>query len=237
MAKDDNKQRVNFFAKQTSWLLLAAIMFLIGFITSRYLSDENQKQLAMLSQSSANLVAENQVITEKFNQQKIALDITQIDLNDTKEMLQEAIKRESELKRQVTFYQRVLNPDTNKQGFFVDHAEIEETLDNKAYRLSLVLIQNRKFKDVVSGKLRIKLVGLSDGKLKSYPLATMSEDSQSFDYAFRYFQRKEIPFVLPHTFKPDRIEVTTDVYKLRKKRYSYSTTLKWEDVIASTDNS
>ncbi len=236
LSKDDNKQRVNFFVKQASWFVLAAIMFCIGFISASYFSHKNVKQMNILSQSSANLVKENQALIESYNQQKIALDISTISLRDTQTMLEQAIKRESELERQVEFYQRVMTPAADKDGFFVEHAEVTETLNDNAYQLNLVLIQNRKFKDVVSGKLTITLIGLSNGKFKSYPLSQISQASQSFDYAFRYFQQKDIPFVLPQTFIPDRFEITTDVYKLKKKRYSYSTTLKWEEVVSKTDN-
>ncbi|MEM0911640.1 MAG: DUF6776 family protein [Pseudomonadota bacterium] len=236
MAKSHNKQRVNFFAKQASWVFLSAIMFLGGYMTATYATDEKDKQISMLAQSSANLAAENQTLIERYNQQKIELDISQISLNDTKQMLEQSIKREYELERQVTLYQRVMSPKVDKDGFFVEHAQVTHMQADNAYRLSLVLLQNRKFKDTLSGKLNIRLLGLRDGKLASYSLSGISDASQSFDYAFKYFQQKDIPFVLPPSFIPDRVEITTDIFRLKRKHASFSKTLKWQDIMANSDN-
>ncbi len=236
LAKSHNKQRVNFFAKQASWLILAAIMFLAGYKIATYSRDADDQQIAMLSQSSANLVEENQTLTEKYNQQKIALDISQISLDDTKKMLAEALDREAELKQQIMFYQRVMVPEADTDGFLVEHAEVSKMQGENAFVLSLVLLQNRNIKDTLTGKLNIRLVGMTDGKFESYSLAEISEESQAFDYAFRYFQLKDIPFVIPQTFIPEKFEISTDVYKFKRKRGSYFKTLNWSEVSAEAEN-
>ena len=234
MSEAQNK--IGFFKKQLPWMVFGAIMLLIGHEFAHFTVNSNVQKSQMLSQSNQNFVKENEQLNEQLNQFKIELDVAQLNLEKTQEMLLEAMERETELEKQINFYQRVVAPEETTDGFLIEYSELIRSQDENAFTLSLVLLQKQNIKDVIKGSLDIRLFGTSDGKFVNYALSELSEETQAFNYGFRYFQVKDIPFVLPLGFAPERFEISTDIYKFKRKRGTYKKTIRWTEVAVENEN-
>ena len=121
-------------------------------------------------------------------------------------------------------------PEMTQDGFVIDSAEISKTASIQNYSVRLMMIQHENIKAVIKGELKAKLYGSLDGKPKSYDLKSLQDDPDNkLEFSFKYFEVMDVRVTLPDGFVPDRLEINTDIYKYRRKRGSYSTTIAWQD--------
>jgi hypothetical protein len=96
-----------------------------------------------------------------------------------------------------------------------------------------MMLQHENIKAVVKGELDIRIYGSEDGKPTSFSLASVQDEPKSsMEFAFKYFQVIETSVTLPENFTPDRFEISTDIYKYKRKRGDYETSIKWEEAFS-----
>ncbi|MFC3122352.1 DUF6776 family protein [Agaribacter flavus] len=231
------KQQVGFTRFYGGIAIVLGLSFWFGYEIATTRHTNTLKEVAMIKQSMDNLVSENQSLNSELNKRKIELDVQRLSNEKTQTQLRDLLKREIELKQEVAFYQRVMAPETTQDGFVVERVEIEATNSDNHFRLKLMLLQHENIKAVIKGTLAIQIIGSLEGKPKQYSLTALQQNvpNEVLDFAFKYFQVIETRFTLPESFIPSRIDISTDVYKYRKKRGSYSTSIQWEEAYASDE--
>ena len=124
----------------------------------------------------------------------------------------------------------------SQDGFVVERMEITPTLSENNFSVNMILLQHENIKAVVKGTLKIRLFGSQDGKAVSFDLKTLQDEPKaSLEFGFKYFQVIQTSLTLPEGFAPERFEIDTDIFKYRKKRGSYSTSIKWQDAFSEAD--
>lgn len=195
-----------------------------------------ESQNRLINRSLSNLSGEHQKLQSDYNILKVELEIAQLANEQSQSSIKDGINREQALKEQISFYQRVMAPEMSQDGFIVERMEITATVSENNYSLKMILLQHENIKAVVKGTLKMRVFGSQDGKATSFEIQTLQDEPKSsLDFAFKYFQVVEISVTFPSGFTPERFEIDTDIYKYRKKRGSYSTTIKWQEAFSEAD--
>lgn len=217
-------------------VLVMTLMLYVGFQLAQVNRAYLKQQVEIAKTTTTNFALENQKLVTQKNELNAELEIAQLANEALDVRIRDGLQRERDLTEQVTFYQKVIAPELSEDGFSIDGVQIVAAASENYYNLSMVLIQQTRLKDTISGTLTLNLIGSREGKPESIDISQqISNDSeQSLRYSFKYFQTLTIAFVRPVDFIPERLEITTTIYQYRKRRGDYSRTVEWQSVFDNT---
>ncbi|GBL03806.1 DUF6776 family protein [Glaciecola sp. KUL10] len=227
------KQQLGFVRYYLVVILVIAGVFYAGH---EFANKRNHLLVAkadLLQQSVDNLIEENQQINSRLNVKKVELEVASIANEKAQESIKGFMQIENELRQQISFYQKVMAPEMTQDGFVIENAEISTNASTNNYTIKLMMLQHENIKAVIKGTLNIRLFGSLNGNPVSYNITDLLEDKeQSLAFSFKYFEVMDIRVTLPENFEPERLAISTDVYKYRRKRGSYNTEISWETAFA-----
>lgn len=211
-------------------LLTSLVAGYIGHELAGYRVTQLGLENRQLAVSQKNLLREHERLSAELNQVKVELDIAQQALDGAMEEYVKQLDEQRQYREQLAFYRSVMAPEQDAKGFSIDSIEINQLAGPNQYLLRLTLVQKDNFNAVVSGSLKVSIVGTEGGSVRSFDLSELQPANQkTFDYAFRYFQILSVEFELPENFTAQRVEFTTDTYKLKRREASYQRTIQWSD--------
>ncbi|WP_166423392.1 DUF6776 family protein [Paraglaciecola sp. 20A4] len=211
-------------------LATAYLAFSLGF----NLSQEQQQLLTQLKSSSENLRVENATLSQQVNVMSVELDIAQSAQRNLSQEIEQALSREVSLRKELAFYQQVMAPELNATGLAIDGFAIEKTLSEGYFRFKLVLLQQDKIKTTLNGNVKLVLHGSENGQPVNYSLEQLTqEQSEPLQFIFKYFQMLEREFQLPPDFSPEKVVISADVYKYKRKLGKVNKTFDW--VLSSSE--
>ncbi len=227
------REKVGFVKFYAVMIIALVIIFYAGYEFAHVRKEALQADNRLLQKSISNLSQEHDRLVSEFNMLKVELDIAELANEQSQIANSESLSREQALKEQISFYQRVMAPELSQDGFVVERMEIAPTLSDNNYAIKLMMLQHENIKAVVKGELDIRIFGSEDGKPTSFSLASVQDEPKSsMEFAFKYFQVIETSVTLPENFTPDRFEISTDIYKYKRKRGDYETSIKWEEAFS-----
>lgn len=204
------------------YLILLALLGLVGYLGVRYgnhLLDSQAYKISGLEQSMARITEENHKLTKALNILGVELEVERLANQQIQNSLQQAMQRQAELKKELSFYQKIMAPEMQEQGVVVDSLDIEATNSPGYFRFALVMMQRDARKELVQGDARIVIHGSRNGRPDTLSLTSLlQEPKDNLDFRFRYFEVLEGVFKLPEDFIPRRLEVDCQLEKPRKGR-------------------
>ncbi|WP_371193632.1 DUF6776 family protein [Glaciecola sp. SC05] len=225
-----DKQSLGFVKYYALVFSVLGITFYLGYVTASWYKGGLQKEVKVMQQSNENLASENQSLNSRINAMQIALDVANLASQQNQNAMQEALARESTLKEQIGFYQRVMAPELTQDGFVVERIEVLPTPSNENYSVSMILLQHENIKATIKGDLMIKLSGSLNGSPASFDLSELQDEPKTpLNYGFRYFQVISTSITLPENFQPQAFEIVTDVYKYNRRRGRYTSVISWDE--------
>lgn len=220
------KQR---FGPYQFYALCLVILLSTGYVAFSFgyrLSDEQQTLLKQLKNSSESLRLENAELSRQVNVMSVELDIATTTQKKLAEETELALAREVSLRKELGFYQQVMASELSATGLGIDGFAVEKTLSENYYRFKLVLLQQDKIKATLNGTVQLVIHGSENGHPKSYPLTSLS-DQGPLTFRFKYFQMLEQEFTLPMDFLAEKVVITADVYKYKRKLGELNKTFDW----------
>lgn len=120
--------------------------------------------------------------------------------------------RVSDLEEAVSFYKSIMAPQKGSKGLNVERMEIAGTYQPGRFKYKLVLTQVADNRAYVSGKVKLNLLGIQEGKKQSIAFGDISNDieSKGANFKFRYFQDVKGEIVIPEDFLPEQVEVIAE---------------------------
>ena len=228
MNPEELKKHYGAFKFYAMCLGIIALVAYLGFEFGNQYYHMQKQEIATLNQSLENLGEENDKLTRNLNILGVELEVQQLANQQAQNDIELSMERESELRQELSFYQKVMAPELKEQGFMIDAFEVESTLSQHFYRFNLVLMQQNKTKAVVKGNIDVRLIGSDQGKPKELRLLDlMEEGSKPLAFSFKYFQVLQGAFTLPETFEPEQVTVNAEVFQFKKKRGDLSSTFDW----------
>ncbi|GAA0363783.1 hypothetical protein GCM10009092_30200 [Bowmanella denitrificans] len=202
------------------YLLIMALLALVAYLGIRWGNhqyDYQARQIAGLEQSLARVTKENNQLTKSLNILGVELEVERLANQQMQGNLTQNLQKQAEIRRELSFYQKIMAPETQEQGVVVDSLDIEATNSPGYFRFALVLMQKDKRKDLVQGQAQVLIYGSQDGHPATLKLTSLMEDDiEALGFRFRYFEVLEGLFKLPEGFIPQRMEVDCNLSKPKK---------------------
>lgn len=221
------------------WSLLIALamlaMIALGYNIARQVDEGDGKKVAAQKATIALLTKENNQLTTRVNQLEIAVELAKLEKQDITAAL--TAERESQLAliEKVAFYERIMAPEKDQEGFAVEGVKVTPGTTQHQYQLSMVLLQQNTSKRVLRGKLTIAILGERDGEkvtLKSSGDALAASD---IAYRFKFFQAVNTSITLPEGFVPEEITLSTTVYQYNTRKGNYTVSVPWKVALDMPD--
>jgi hypothetical protein len=209
-------------------VMIVATVYL-GFFWGNAHYTQQQITISTHEKSIRNLKLENEKLTKHLNILVVELEVSKLTQQQHFVEIGKSIDIEKELRTQLAFYQQVMAPELNEQGFLIEGFNIEPALSDNSYRFELVLMQQDKTKNILKGNLKVTLIGSENGKAKQYALDAMLSDHEqkSLTFSFKYFQVINGEFRLPKGFQPEQVSVHADIFQFKRKKGQLTTLFNW----------
>ncbi|QDP00156.1 DUF6776 family protein [Thalassotalea sp. PS06] len=201
-------QRFGAFKLWIFTLITLLIISQIGYRIGNFYQSHQEKIIATQNERLERLYRLNDEQQSKINILNVELEIERLANQEALANLNEFEKQQFELKKQLAFYEKIMAPEKQAQGFVIDEVSVAASASENHYRLKVVLVQQLKSKRFASGHIEVEFVGSLNNRPATIKLASVSElDSKKRSFNFRYFQVIEGDFNLPKDFVPEKIQV------------------------------
>ncbi|RUO31034.1 DUF6776 family protein [Aliidiomarina soli] len=158
---------------------------------------------------------------------KVERDVDRVAIENLQGELRSAQDHTSEVRRELSFYQRVMAPELDADGVKIDSLQI--TADGgDVFRFRLILVQlDRAQQQLAQGSYSITLRGRRNGRGVEYnvlELAELAEGTGSF--AMNYFTRVNGSFKMPEGLSPETVQVNVRTRGGQRTSQQYN----WNDL-------
>ena len=161
----------------------------------------------------------------------------EVDRLANEEVRQEVIalkKQLAKLEEDNSFYRGLMEPNKKNRGLIIGEVEISATDRPRAYRYKIMLKQLATNHQVLTGALKVTVVGREQGTAMSYNLGQISdkEKKDSVKLRFKYFQAVEGEMLLPEGFDADTIDIVAS--SIGKNAVTVTKQLSWSPILSVT---
>ncbi|MDO6712460.1 hypothetical protein Q4567_17125 [Aliiglaciecola sp. 2_MG-2023] len=228
MIPDEIRKTWSAFKFYTVLLILFICTAYFAFMYGNSHFESQNAKISTLEHTIENLSLDNQRLTKQLNILGVELEVQRLAVKKSQQMLEQGLANEAKLKEEIQFYQRVMAPELEQDGFVIEAFEIKKSLSDRAYWFELVLMQQDKIKNVVKGSIEVSIIGSEAGKPKQYNLSELvTQESSELSFSFKYFQTIQGEMILPENFSPEKILVKTKIFQFKRKRGELERTFDW----------
>ncbi|TDF37553.1 hypothetical protein EYS14_15520 [Alteromonadaceae bacterium M269] len=203
-----------------------------GFLLGNLERSQQAERIKGLEQSLDNLNSDNNAVTKRLNITGVELEVERLAGQNTQKTIKEMLERNNELRRELSFYQKVMAPELEEEGFTIESLNIEGTSSTNFFRFALVVMQRDKRKNYVKGQAKLALVGSQEGKPKRLDLLELAALGNQVEFSFKYFDVIEGEVVLPDGFVPEKVVVNTQLADAKWGKGALQRTFDWQDLVA-----
>lgn len=223
------KQRLGAFR---FYLVIGALIIaggFVGFGAKSVLVTMEQEKLEMLAHSVENLKTENESLNRQLNILGVELEVARLANEKNQQLIQQELDSKISLRKQLSFYQKVMAPELEQEGFTIDAFNVVSTHSDDYYRFTLVLMQFDKKRDTVKGRVNLFVRGSLKGKPIEYNLKDlMANQADAMDFSFRYFEVLKGEFKLPAEFMPEKVTVKSVLSKAKWGKRNLDKSFDWQ---------
>src|SRR5690554_489056 len=116
------------------------------------------------------------------------------------------------LRREITFYQKIMAPELEANGVVIDSLELQPNIAENHYHFRLAIVQMERLRNLTKGQLAITLHGRQNGEAASYDLLNLANiEAKDRQFSLRYFTVQAGDFVVPDGFLPERIDIEVSI--------------------------
>ena len=213
------------------FILIAAITATVylGFFWGNKHFTQQKMTISIYENSIQNLKVENEQLTKNLNILGVELEVAKLTQQQHFVEIGKSNDVEKDLRTQLAFYQQVMAPELNEQGFLIEGFNLEPALSDNSFRFELVLMQQNKTKNTLKGNLKVTLIGSENGKAKQYSIDALLSDQEQkrLTFAFKYFQVIQGEIRLPEAFQPEQVSVHAIIFQFRRKKGELTTVFDW----------
>lgn len=223
------KKRIGAFKFYALLTLLLAIGVVSGYSMKSWLDERDEQQLLTLQHSLGNLKTENDKLVKQLNILGIELEVARLANEKSQQMIQDELEGKVALKRELSFYQKVMAPELDQEGFVINSFDVFDTLSENYFRYALVLMQHDKHRDTVKGNITITISGSKKGAPAQYDLkALLANPSENIAFNFRYFEVLKGEFKLPEGFIPEKVQVNSVLSEAKWGKRNLKRSFDWQ---------
>jgi hypothetical protein len=217
--KNKRRQSLKRYRRLAVFLLFLLALWL-GYKLANIERQYYQSTIQDLKATIANLNEQNHDVTQSMNQGEAKLTLCKAETAAVEDSLLEVENNLSQCEADVALYQHVMAPELSGDMLSVSVLSIKPSeSDDNTYSLSMVLLQPRLQKAVISGELSVTL---------KYADGTLSKVMQKVPYRFKFFQQENFSISLPTEAVPEFIVFESDITQYRRVRESLYLEVPWQ---------
>lgn len=199
----NEKQKYTFFVLLT--LAGLAVGYLIAAGHNWYLL----QRVAELEERELTLYEQAETADYERHMAEVELGIEQAASKQLQQQLAAAQNEALALKRELSFYQKIMAPELSAEGVMVDDVELKQLADDGHYQFRFAVFQTERQRSFVKGNIQATLEGRNEAnevvKFDFYELAGIPAEEQRF--TMRYFKAQTGSFRLPPGFSPEQVRI------------------------------
>lgn len=192
-------------------LLLAMVLLigaLIGYLAGHWQVFALQHQLAQQNKQITELYERSEQFDYQQHIAQVELGIERAAATSLQQELLAAQDENFALRRELTFYQKIMSPENKASGVVIDSLELQPSRQANTYHFRLALVQTERQRELISGTLNMRLRGRQDGVPSELDLQSLAAiEAKDRQFSLRYFTVQAGTFVLPDGFIAERIDV------------------------------
>jgi hypothetical protein len=223
------KKKLGAFQFYCILIVLIAATLYAGFFWGNAHYTQQKMTISTHEKSIQNLKQENEQLIKNLNVLGVELEVARLTQQQHFVEIGKSIDTEKDLRTQLAFYQQVMAPELNEEGFLIEGFNIEPALSDNSYRFELVLMQQNKTKNTLRGNLKVTLIGSEKGIAKQYAIDSMLFDQhrKKLTFGFKYFQVIEGEIKLPEGFQPEQVSIHAAIFQFKRKKGELTTVFDW----------
>lgn len=229
MNLDQIKRRIGAFKFYVTLIVVLSVCAYAGYSVGVRYQANLQQEIAQLNHSVENLREENNKLIRSLNILGVDLEVSRLANENSQQLIRDEMQEQVALRKELSFYQKVMAPEMEQEGFYIDSFNVEPTSSINYYRFALILMQQERRRSQVKGTLNIKLVGSQGGERKALDLSKLlSESSDNFAFSFKYFEIVRGEFTLPVDFSPEQVQVESKLKNGKSGKRDLARTFEWQ---------
>ncbi|HBY84384.1 MAG TPA: hypothetical protein DEO86_00765, partial [Colwellia sp.] len=147
---------------------------------------------------------------------EVELTVEQLANIKAQELLKKAAEQKFEVKKQLAFYEKIMAPEKEAAGLFVENINIVSSKTPNQYHFQVTLVQQQLKRRYSKGYIELVFEGQEGNKTVKLKLSEVAElNKKDLKFSFQYFQIINGQFTLPPNFTPERILVSAILTKSR----------------------
>ncbi|OUR78942.1 hypothetical protein A9Q75_12970 [Colwellia psychrerythraea] len=152
---------------------------------------------------------------------EVELTVEQLANIKAQELLKEAAEQKFEVKKQLAFYEKIMAPEKEAAGLFVENVNIVAGKIPNQYHFQVTLVQQQLKRRYSKGYIELVFEGQESGKPVKLKLAEVAKlNKKDLKFSFQYFQIINGEFTLPPNFTPENVLVSAILTKSRWQKYA-----------------
>jgi len=152
---------------------------------------------------------------------EVELTVEQLANIKAQELLKKAAEQKFEVKKQLAFYEKIMAPEKEAAGLFVENINIVSSKTPNQYHFQVTLVQQQLKRRYSKGYIELVFEGQEGNKTVKLKLSEVAElNKKDLKFSFQYFQIINGQFTLPPNFTPERILVSAILTKSRWQKYA-----------------
>jgi hypothetical protein len=214
-------ERLGTFKSALFLLTVISLCLFIGYRLGNYYHhfqvtnlDQQKLRLEQLYQQQENNIA-------RIHTLEVELAVEQLANQSAQGLLKSAAEQEFEVKKQLAFYEKVMAPEKQTAGLFVDNVIIQASKIPNKYHFQVTLVQQQLKRRYSKGYIEVVFEGREGKKAVKLKLKEVAEvNKKELKFSFQYFQIINGEFTLPANFTPENVLVSTILTKSRWQKYT-----------------
>ena len=220
------------------YIVLLALAILLGYGFYYLKSMESAAKIVMKDDEIARLNTGLAEATKMKAQIEAELQTSEIVVEQLTEQQRILFNENTELKRELVFYQRIMAPEDVINGVKLESLTFIPEVSEDYYFMQLVLMQVQKKKRHIKATADLVFYGSLAGEPAEYTWNELVDDTQQqLKFSFRYFQTIEASIKFPLGFVPERVLF---IGKIKGNRWNSGINLKqnfdWSAVLQNSDS-
>jgi len=152
---------------------------------------------------------------------EVELTVEQLANKRAQALLKEASEQQFEVKKQLAFYEKVMAPEKQAAGLFVENVKIQASNAPNTYHFQVTLVQQQLKRRYSKGYIELVFEGKEGDKTLKLKLKDVAKiNKKDLKFSFQYFQIINGEFTLPADFTPENILVSAILTKSRWQKYA-----------------
>jgi len=214
-------ERIGTFKSALFLFAVIGLCLFTGYRLGNYYHHFQETNLEQQKQRLVQLYNQQEESIARIHSLEVELAIEQLANNEVQELLKTSAEQSFEVKKQLAFYEKVMAPEKQAEGLFVESIKIVATTTPNKYHFQVALVQQQLKRRYSKGYIDLVFKGKEGEKPVKLKLTDVSQlNKKDLSFSFQYFQIISGEFTLPANFSPENVLASAILTKSRWQKYA-----------------